>query len=85
MHKQYIPQDILKLKEKYGIKYIHSEEDFYKLFKIRRVDFLAMVEAKGEQVIEEVMYSPEVGSLGRRGVESLDNTIDRLRKRWREK
>jgi len=85
MHKQHIPQDILKLKEKYGMKFIHSEQDFYKLFKIRRVDFLAMIEAKGEQAIEDVLYAPDVGSLGRRGVESLEDSIDKLRKRWRQK
>lgn len=44
-----------------------------------------MIEAKGEQAIEDVMYAPDGGSLGRRGVESLDATIDKLRKRWREK
>ena len=45
---------IRSLKENYGLKYLHEEEVFYKLFKISRQDFLNKLEKdpkKAEKII----------------------------------
>jgi len=59
---------VSRLKTEYGVRYLADEDEFYKLYKMRRVDLLAMADENGPEIIEKVMYADDVQSLGRRGV-----------------
>ena len=74
------------MKEEFGLKYLHNEETFYKLFKISRQDFLEKLEKdpkKAEKVIMKTIYSAKKPKevKGRHGVLSLEGAIDIIRRK----
>lgn len=74
-----------KLQVDFGLTYLPNEERFYKMFKISQKDLCYMLEnAKDEKEREEIVfkriYSVEETLHGRRGVMSLKESYDYLRK-----
>lgn len=73
------------LKYKYGLKHVHSEEEFYNLFKISRRDFLNKIEKiddpqKVDELIFETIYDSQT-SLGRKGILTLRKSISEIKKK----
>lgn len=75
-----------KLQVTYGLTYLPNEERFYDMFRISRKDFCHMLDfAKDKQereaIILDRIYSVKNSAVhGRRGVMSLGDTYDYLRK-----
>lgn len=84
-------KDVLyKLQKVFGLKYLPGEERFYEMFKISRKDLCFVLENAKDQdevdrIIMEKIYEAKETVRGRRGVLTLAQSIDYLRKLEREK
>ena len=73
------------LKEECGLKYVHDEETFYKVYKSSRQDFVEKVKkAKNKEKALERIYNIRSDHLGRRGVQSLSQSNAIIKKKKQE-
>lgn len=77
-----------ELGEKFGLKFVHGEERFYKLFKTSRADFVAKLKELGdskqqEQFILESFYGS--AAAGRNGLASLKQSLELVKLKIKEK
>ena len=84
-------ETLYKLQKKYGLKYLPDEDRFYEMFKISRKDLCHILDGAGsqeevDQIILDRIYSSDGKSVhGRRGVLTLTESIDYLRRLERNK
>jgi hypothetical protein len=56
----------------FGLRYVYEEENFYKMFKLSRKDFVEKLEkadeSKREKIIMDIIYKAPKTEFGRRGV-----------------
>ena len=77
---------VKKLKTEYGLRYVHDEELFYKLYKISRKDFVENLQNvddqdERDQIIFNTIYGVQGSKdapLGRRGVLTLQSGLAKI-------
>ena len=76
-------------KYKYGLKHVHSEERFYDLFKISRVDFIdKLSKIENPQIVEQEILKTifeNNKSFGRTGISKLKKSITEIKKKIAKK
>ena len=81
---------ILRLKNEYGLKFLHAEDTFYKMFKTSRQDFLQKLDKnpeKAEKRIIKKIYGAEKPKdlKGRQGVMPLSDSLAIVNKKIQER
>jgi len=82
-------ETVRKLIFDYGLKYLHSEQKFYKVYKISRADFLVQLERldsaeEKEKYLRVLLYETGAGQ-GRRGVFDVGESVRLVHKKVEDK